>query len=165
MLRKSIVRFYYYKSQDYLNNKLGVEPLSNQMNGRLLFNILRSKKRMIKGLLLDQNIIAGLGNIYVDECLWKSNIHPENISNKISKKKIIKLCKAIKSTLQSSIIANGTTVIDFTFLNGQSGKYSEQLNIFRKEGTPCPACYTIIQKKKVAGRGTHFCPKCQKKQY
>ncbi len=158
-------RFYYYKSQDYLNNKLGVEPLSNQMNSRLLFNILHSKKRMIKGLLLDQNIIAGLGNIYVDECLWKSNIHPENISNKISKKKIIKLCKAIKSTLQSSIIANGTTVIDFTFLNGQSGKYSEQLNIFRKEGTPCPACSTIIQKKKVAGRGTHFCPKCQKKQY
>ena len=58
-----------------------------------------------------------------------------------------------------------TTVIDFTFLNGQSGKYSEQLNIFRKEGNPSPACSTIIQKKKVAGRGTHFCPKCQKKQY
>jgi formamidopyrimidine-DNA glycosylase len=120
---------------------------------------------MIKALLLDQNIIAGLGNIYVDECLWKSNIHPETTSNKIPEKNIIILCKAIKTTLRSSINAQGTTVVDFTFLNGQPGKYSDQLNIFRKQGDSCPKCSEIIRKKKVAGRGTHFCPKCQVKRY
>tara|TARA_X000000368_G_scaffold197448_1_gene155822 strand:+ start:5749 stop:6564 length:816 start_codon:yes stop_codon:yes gene_type:complete len=158
-------RFYYYQSQDYLNNKLGIEPLSNEMNGRILLNILHSKKRIIKALLLDQHIIAGLGNIYVDECLWKSNIHPETISNKIPEKNITILSKMIKSTLQSSIKAKGTTVVDFTFLNGRSGKYSDQLNIFRKEGNPCPKCSEIIIKKKVAGRGTHFCPNCQVIEY
>ena len=158
-------KFYYYKSQDYLNNKLGIEPLSNKLNDRSLLNILHNKKRMIKALLLDQNIIAGLGNIYVDECLWKSNIHPETTSNKISEKNITILCKAIKTTLRSSINAQGTTVVDFTFLNGQSGKYSDQLNIFRRQGDSCPKCSEIIRKKKVAGRGTHFCPKCQVKRY
>ena len=75
------------------------------------------------------------------------------------------LCKTIKSTLKSSINAQGTSIVDFTFLNGQSGKYSDQLNIFRKEGSPCPKCSEIIKKKKIAGRGTHFCPNCQVKQY
>ena len=154
-------RFYYYNSQDYLNNKLGIEPLSNEFNDIWLKNILHNKKRMIKALLLDQNIIAGLGNIYVDECLWKSNIHPQTVSNKIPFKNILILCKEIKSTLQSSINAHGTTVVNFTFLNGQSGKYSDQLNIFGKEGSPCPRCSHTIKKKKIAGRGTHFCPKCQ----
>ena len=158
-------KFYYYKSQNYLNNKLGIEPLSNDMNDRFLLNVLHNKKRMIKALLLDQHIIAGLGNIYVDECLWKSNIHPATISNKIPEKKIIMLCKTIKSTLKSSINAQGTSIVDFTFLNGQSGKFSDQLNIFRKEGSPCPKCSEIIKKKKIAGRGTHFCPNCQVKQY
>ena len=158
-------RFYYYQSQDFLNNTLGIEPLSNEFDDRWLKNTLHNKKKMIKSLLLDQNIIAGLGNIYVDECLWKSNIHPQTVSNKIPIKNTLILCKAIKTTLQSSINAQGTTVVDFTFLNGQSGKYSNQLNIFRKEGQPCPRCSEEIKKKKIAGRGTHFCPKCQIKRY
>ena len=158
-------RFYFYDSQDYLNQKLGVEPLSDEFNESWLKNILRNKSRMIKALLLDQKIIAGLGNIYVDECLWKSKIHPKTISNKIPIKTILILCNEIKRTLQSSINAKGTTIVDFTFLNGQSGKYSNQLNIFGKQGRPCPRCSSIIKKKKIAGRGTHFCPRCQIKRY
>ena len=120
---------------------------------------------MIKALLLDQRIIAGLGNIYVDECLWQSGIHPETKSNKIQKKNISTLCESIKNTLQSSITARGTTIVNFSYLNGRSGKFSNQLQIFGKDGQPCALCTTEIKKKQVAGRGTHYCPRCQKKQY
>ena len=158
-------RFYYYQSQDILDQKLGVEPLSNFFTADWLIKNLHCKKRMIKALLLDQRIIAGLGNIYVDECLWLSRIHPETRSNKIPKKNISTLCESIRNTLQSSITAHGTTVVNFSYLNGISGKFSNQLQVFGKDGQPCFVCTTKIKKKKVAGRGTHYCPKCQKKKY
>ena len=158
-------RFYYYTSQDFLDKKLGIEPLGDSFTAEWLIENLRCKKRMIKALLLDQRIIAGLGNIYVDECLWQSGIHPETRSNKIQKKNIRFLCESIKNTLQSSITARGTTVVNFSFLNGKTGKFSNQLQVFGKDGQPCVICTTEIKKKRVAGRGTHFCPRCQKKQY
>jgi len=97
-------RFYYYTSQDFLDKKLGIEPLGDSFTAEWLIENLRCKKRMIKALLLDQRIIAGLGNIYVDECLWQSGIHPETRSNKIQKINISTLCESIKNTLQSSIL-------------------------------------------------------------
>ena len=120
---------------------------------------------MIKALLLDQRLIAGLGNIYVDECLWQSGIHPETKSNKIPKKNISTLRDSIRNTLELSITARGTTVVNFSYLNGKSGKFSSQLHVFGKDGQPCAICATEIKKKRVAGRGTHFCPSCQKKRY
>jgi formamidopyrimidine-DNA glycosylase len=158
-------RFYYYTSQDIMDEKLGIEPLGDFFTADWLIKNLHCKKRMIKALLLDQRIIAGLGNIYVDECLWQSRIHPETRSNKISKKNISTLCESIRNTLQLSIAAHGTTVVNFSYLNGRSGKFSNQLQVFGKDGQPCTICATEIKKKWVAGRGTHFCPKCQKKRY
>jgi len=158
-------RFYYYTSGDFLDKKLGIEPLGEDFTAEWLIENLHCKKRMIKALLLDQRIIAGLGNIYVDECLWQSGIHPETKSNKIQKKNISTLCESIKNTLQSSIAAHGTTIVNFSYLNGRSGKFSNQLQIFGKDGQPCALCKTEIKKKQVAGRGTHYCPRCQKKQY
>ena len=158
-------RFYYYTSKDFLDKKLGIEPLGDDFTAEWLIANLHCKKRMIKALLLDQRIIAGLGNIYVDECLWQSGIHPETKSNKIQKKNISNLCESIKNTLQSSITAHGTTIVNFSYLNGRSGKFSNQLKIFGKDGQPCALCTTEIKKKQVAGRGTHYCPRCQKKQY
>jgi formamidopyrimidine-DNA glycosylase len=158
-------RFYYYTSQNLLDKKLGIEPLGDSFTADWLIKNLHRTKRMIKALLLDQRIIAGLGNIYVDECLWLSGIHPETKSSKIPKKNISTLCESIRSTLQSSINAHGTTVVNFSYLNGRSGKFSDQLQVFGKDGLPCTKCRSEIVKKRVCGRGTHFCPKCQKKRY
>ena len=85
--------------------------------------------------------------------------------NTLPKKNISTLCESIRNTLQSSITAHGTTVVNFSYLNGISGKFSNQLQVFGKAGQPCFVCTTKIIKKKVAGRGTHYCPKCQKKKY
>ena len=158
-------RFYYYTSQEFLDKKLGIEPLGASFTAAWLIKNLHGKKRMIKALLLDQRILAGLGNIYVDECLWQSGIHPETISNKIPKNNIISLHDSIRNTLQSSINARGTTVVNFSYLNGRSGEFSSQLQVFGKDGHPCTICATEIKKKRVAGRGTHYCPGCQKKRY
>ena len=123
---------------------------------------LKKKKRNIKALLLDQSFLSGLGNIYVDESLWASNIHPNSISCFIPKRKVIQLHNNIRVILSESIKQLGTTFINFTFLNGQSGNYSNELKIFGKQGKPCKKCLNKVKKIKVAGRGTHVCNKCQK---
>ena len=110
---------------------------------------------------MDQKCVSGLGNIYVDESLWASGIHPNSISCHIPKQKIILLHKNIRRILQESIEQLGTTFISFTFLNGQSGNYSNELKIFGKQGCKCEKCKNIIIKLKVSGRGTHVCKKCQ----
>ena len=123
---------------------------------------MKKKKRNIKALLLDQSFLSGLGNIYVDESLWASNIHPNSISCCIPKRKVIQLHNNIRVILSESIKQLGTTFINFTFLNGQSGNYSNELKIFGKQGDPCEKCLNEVKKIKVAGRGTHVCNKCQK---
>ena len=120
------------------------------------------KKRNIKALLLDQSFISGLGNIYVDESLWESGIHPNSISCSIPKSKILNLHNSIQNILREAINQLGTTFINFSFLNGQSGNYSNELKIFGKQGEVCKNCSSIIKKIKVAGRGTHICSNCQK---
>ena len=112
--------------------------------------------------MLDQSFLSGLGNIYVDESLWASNIHPNSISCFIPKQKVIQLHKNIRIILSESIKQLGTTFINFTFLNGQSGNYSNELKIFGKQGDPCEKCLNEVKKIKVAGRGTHVCRQCQK---
>ena len=155
-------RIYKYDNLNLINEKHGPEPLEDEFTSDWLLNSLRSKKRNIKALLLDQSFLSGLGNIYVDESLWASKIHPNSISCYIPKKKIILLHKNIREILRESIKQLGTTFISFTFLNGQSGNYSNELKIFGKQGTSCIKCSNIIEKIKVAGRGTHVCRKCQK---
>ena len=111
--------------------------------------------------ILDQKVIAGLGNIYVDECLWKSKIDPNSISNAIPKKKAASLHFNIRQTLQNAIKKQGTTIIDFT-VNGESGKYTNELQVFGREDLSCFTCKNKIIKVRVAGRGTYICQRCQK---
>jgi len=155
-------RIYKYDDLKLINEKHGPEPLEDDFTSKWLLTSLKSRKRNIKALLLDQSFISGLGNIYVDESLWASNIHPNSISCYIPKKKIITLHKNIREILSKSIKQLGTTFINFTFLNGQSGNYSNELKIFGKQSKPCEKCSNKIKKIKVAGRGTHVCNKCQK---
>tara|TARA_Y100000588_G_C13599568_1_gene646471 strand:+ start:21 stop:482 length:462 start_codon:yes stop_codon:yes gene_type:complete len=145
-----------------INKKHGPEPLDDNFTFDSFFPLLKTKKRNIKSLLLDQKIIAGLGNIYVDESLWASGIHPNSISNLIPQKKVKLLHRNIKNILIDAIQKNGTTIINFS-VNGESGKYANELKIYGRTTLDCFVCQNTIKKIRVAGRGTYICTKCQKK--
>lgn len=145
-----------------IKQTLGIEPLSDKFNFDWCKQHFLIKNRQIKALLLDQSFIAGLGNIYIDEALWMSKIHPLQISSKISSKKLRNLHESIINILTKSIRYHGTTIRDFVFEGFRIGDYSSQLQVFNKTGLPCPRCYKPIIKLKVASRGTHICINCQR---
>lgn len=155
-------RFYYYDSLDYINKKLGVEPLSKNFTGNWLYKYLQKSNRQLKPLLLDQSFIAGLGNIYVDEALWSAKLHPQQIGSSVSRKKSDILHDAIQRLLQIAIDNQGTTIINFYFGEGKKGSFGEQLKVFGRQDKNCTRCKTIIKKIRVAQRGTHICPRCQR---
>ena len=155
-------RFYLYRNIEPIDKRHGPEPLENSFTSECLINLIKSKKRNIKALLLDQSIIAGLGNIYVDESLWKSKIHPNSLSHQIPKKRLENLHQNIRTILANAIEQNGTTIIDFS-VNGESGKYANELKVYGRNNSKCICCNQKIKKIRVAGRGTYICLKCQKK--
>ena len=155
-------RFYYYDSMDYINQKLGVEPLSKDFTGDWQYKNLQRSKRQLKPLLLDQSIIAGLGNIYVDEALWFAKLHPQQLGFSVSRKKSNTLHQTIQRLLQAAIDNQGTTIINFYFGEGKKGNFREQLQVFGQQDKNCPRCKSVIEKIRVAQRGTHICPKCQR---
>ena len=156
-------RLYFYQDLTPIEDRLGPEPLSNAFDKEYLINQTHSKKRMIKPLLLDQSFIAGLGNIYVDESLWLSKIHPKKPAFKISSQKLTALHSAIQSVLNRAIEHKGTTIINFVYGENLSGDFKKKLSVFSRVGKPCLRCKTNIKKTYVGQRGTHFCPRCQRK--
>lgn len=156
-------RFYLYDSIDYLNSKLGIEPFWKDFTEKWLINNLQKKNRQMKQLLLDQSFIVGLGNIYTDEALWYSKIHPLSKSDTIPIKKIKELYKAIKKVLSESISMGGTTIRDYTYDYSYVGNYALNLKAYGRKGKKCKRCDTLITKYKIAQRGTFVCTKCQKK--
>ena len=155
-------RAYICKSLDWLEKSLGIEPLSKKLTNNWLIAKLYQHNRMIKSLLLDQKMIAGLGNIYIDEILWYAKIHPKSISSKISRKKIDTLSKGIKSILKNAINYKGTTFIDFKYGKNEKGNFANELKVFNKENEPCARCNKPLTKIFVSQRGTYFCKECQK---
>lgn len=155
-------RFYLYPNLDYLNQKLGIEPLDPTFCDDWLIKNLRSRQRRIKSLLLDQKFIVGLGNIYTDEALWHAKIHPLSRANEIPKSKVKKLRAGIVEILQESIALGGSTIKDYTYDFDFVGSYDLNLKVYGRKNEPCPRCATPILKQIIAQRGTYFCPKCQK---
>ena len=155
-------RIEFHQNIEFLNKKLGIEPFSKKLTPQYLLNKLSKRTGPIKSALLNQSIIAGIGNIYADEILWKIQIHPNKVANKLSINKLTELISATQETLQQAIDAMGTTFINFSFDNGSKGNYGTQLNIFNKKGKNCNRCSKVIKKIKCAGRGTYFCSSCQK---
>lgn len=141
---------------------LGPEPTNETFDETTFYNTLQTKKRAIKPLLLDQTIVAGLGNIYVDEALFLANIHPLRIANSLKKYEVSKLHKAIIKVLGDAVEAGGTTIRSYQNALGEAGTFQVNLSVYGKKGIPCIHCGTPIEKIKVAQRGTHFCPKCQR---
>jgi formamidopyrimidine-DNA glycosylase len=154
-------RLYYYETLDVINSKLGIEPLSNEFTLYWLYSNLKSGKRQMKPLLLDQSFIAGLGNIYVDEALWAAKIHPQQICSSVSRQKARTLHSSITDLLATAIKNRGTTIINFYFGEGKSGNFRDQLKVFGRQDQDCPRCSKKFVKMRVAQRGTHLCPHCQ----
>ncbi|WHY82366.1 DNA-formamidopyrimidine glycosylase [Siminovitchia fortis] len=142
--------------------KLGPEPFSPLCSPEYLKSEFQKTERIIKAVLLDQSIVAGLGNIYADEVLYKAKIHPERKAKTLTEKEIGKLCHEMVQTLEDSISAGGSSVNTYMDSMGLSGSYQERLQVYGRNGEACIDCGTILEKTKAAGRGTHFCPTCQK---
>jgi formamidopyrimidine-DNA glycosylase len=143
--------------------KVGPEPLDANFTVDLFIErLMRRKNSNIKAALLDQTVIAGVGNIYADESLWAAKIHPASLVGNVPKAKLVALYNSVRDVLNLSIQKGGSTDKNYVDAEGKKGSYLSFANVFRKEGQPCPRCGTPIEKIRVAGRGTHICPKEQK---
>lgn len=146
---------------DTFIKKLAKEPWAITVD-ELYEKLQRHKNSSVKPTILDQTIICGLGNIYADEALFMSHIHPERKCGTITKEEVKQLIKNAKDVMEKSIASGGSTMATYVKADGTKGDYLELFaQVFRKEGQPCPRCGTKIIKTKVAGRGTHLCPHCQ----
>jgi formamidopyrimidine-DNA glycosylase len=141
--------------------KLAVDPFSPEFTVEYLAHKLQKVRRPIKTALLDQSIVAGLGNIYADEALFKSGILPTTICTNLDKKQIERLTTAIIDVLAASIAAGGTTFSNFLNVKGVNGNYGGEAWVYNRAGEPCRVCGNFIQRMKLGGRSSHFCDRCQ----
>jgi formamidopyrimidine-DNA glycosylase len=143
--------------------ELGPEPFDERFTATELFHKLRKRSSPIKAVLLDQTCVAGLGNIYVDESLFLAGIHPEAPASALNRKQVEALHTGIRYVLSRAIEAGGTSIRTYVNGYGRHGEFQIELNVYSREGQACRKCGTPIEKSRVAGRGTHVCPKCQRR--
>ena len=148
----------------FVAKKLGLEPMDPGYTLEYFTNQLQRRSRTtIKAAILDQTVIAGIGNIYADDSLFTARIMPDRRVNSLSPAELKALHKATQQVITQAIAAGGTSFSDFYQLDGSLGQYWKDRKVYQRTGETCPRCKnTVIQKTKVAGRGTHFCPNCQK---
>lgn len=141
--------------------KLGPDPFSTQFTVEYFSNQLRNRRRAIKTALLDQSIVAGIGNIYADEALFFSGIPPTTLCTQLTAEQLARLRTAILQVLQASIDVGGTTFSNFLNVQGVNGNYGGVAWVYNRAGEPCRVCTTPILRLKLTGRSAHFCPQCQ----
>ncbi len=148
---------------DSLVGRLGPEPLSPDFTlAGFKVELRRHPRAPIKSVILDQSTVAGVGNIYADESLHLAKLHPARLAGGLAPAEIKRLYGAIKAILADGVAHGGTSFAHYVNALGGKGDYLAHARVFRRQGQPCPVCGTIIEKIRVAGRGTHICPKCQK---
>lgn len=140
----------------------GPEPIDADFDIDWFVTHVRKRKAPIKAVLLDQSFVAGLGNIYVDEALWRAQVKPTRLANSLTKKEAVAIATASGNVMRESIAVGGTTFQHFKDTGGANGNFTDYLKVFGKQNTACERCGGIIKKIRCAGRGTHYCPKCQK---
>lgn len=141
---------------------LGPEPFSQEFSVAYLQEQLQQRHRPVKNALLDQAIVAGIGNIYADEALFLSHIRPQKLCTSLNRSQIKQLHSNILKVLQDSIEANGTSFSTFRNVAGVNGNYGGIAWVYGRDGQPCRTCGAVIERLKLAGRSAHFCPKCQR---
>jgi formamidopyrimidine-DNA glycosylase len=146
---------------EFFASRLGVEPLSPDFTAEALRALARGRRAPVKSFLLTQERIAGMGNIYADEALFRARIHPLRPIGTLRRPQIEALRDAVVETLAAGIDAKGASIDDFRHTDGARGAFQERFLVHTREGEPCPRCGTPIRKLRAAGRGTYICPKCQ----
>ncbi|PIV64984.1 MAG: DNA-formamidopyrimidine glycosylase [Candidatus Nealsonbacteria bacterium CG01_land_8_20_14_3_00_12] len=142
--------------------KLGPEPLERSFTFEKFKGVLAKQRGKIKQVLMDQTVIAGIGNIYSDEILWMAKVHPFKEIKRLSDEEIKKIYEAMGKILPKAIELGGESISDFRRISGEKGYFDKERKVYRREGEKCSRCGTIIKKAKLAGRSAHFCPRCQK---
>ncbi|MBI1792042.1 MAG: bifunctional DNA-formamidopyrimidine glycosylase/DNA-(apurinic or apyrimidinic site) lyase [Acidobacteria bacterium] len=141
--------------------RLGPDPI--EIEGGPFIERLRARRSMVKPLLLNQSFLRGIGNIYADEALFRARIHPRAIASGLSRARAGRLHAAIREVLLEAIDQGGSSISDYVDADGREGSFQDRHRVYGRGGEPCPACKTAIRRILVAQRGTHFCPRCQRR--
>ncbi|RYV03797.1 DNA-formamidopyrimidine glycosylase [Shewanella sp. OPT22] len=144
-----------------LLQKLGPEPLTKAFNVEQLTTVLENKKKAIKLCLMDNHIVVGVGNIYANEALFRSQIHPQTPANRVDQDKLVQLVEAVKEILAFAIKQGGTTLKDFTNADGKPGYFAQKLHVYGRGNQPCTECGDLLSEIKLGQRTTVFCEHCQ----
>jgi formamidopyrimidine-DNA glycosylase len=148
---------------EYFASRLGVEPLSPDFTADALRALARGRRQPVKAFLLTQERVAGVGNIYADEALFRARIHPQRPVGTLRRSQVEALRDAVVETLEAGIDAKGASIDDYRQVDGAEGSFQDRFLVHTREGEPCPRCGTTIQKLRAAGRGTYVCPRCQRR--
>ena len=148
---------------DYFSSRLGVEPLGPDFTADALRALARGRRQPVKAFLLSQERVAGVGNIYGDEALFRARIHPLRAVGTLRRAQIGALRDAVVETLEQGIDAKGASIDDYRHIDGAEGSFQDRFLVYSRAGEPCPRCGTPIQKLRAAGRGTYVCPNCQRR--
>jgi formamidopyrimidine-DNA glycosylase len=148
--------------EPYVGAKNGPEPLGSAFTSTWLADRLTVRRAALKAVLLDQRVVAGLGNIYADEALWRAQLNPLRAANSLRGEEVRRLHRAIRAALRLGIARQGSTLSDYAAPDGSRGAMQQEFRVYGREGEPCPRCRTPIAKARVGGRGTWYCPHCQR---
>jgi formamidopyrimidine-DNA glycosylase len=155
-------RLYLVKDAEEVVGRLGPEPLAAEFTPQLFAHLLTNRRGALKPLLLNQRFLAGLGNIYTDEALFVAGLHPQRRADTLNPEEVGRLCTAIRLVLKEGLRDGGTTLEAYRRPNEEKGRHQERLQVFRRTGGPCPRCGATIERIVLGGRGTYFCPRCQR---
>jgi formamidopyrimidine-DNA glycosylase len=149
------------EAEPHLDARVGIEPLEAVFTAARLGERLETRRAPVKAALLDQRTLAGMGNIYVDEALWRARINPLRPAESLDRDEVRRLHRGIRAALEHGIARQGSTLRDYALPDGGSGSMQDEFRVYGREGEPCERCGMPIAKTRVAGRGTWFCPSCQ----
>jgi formamidopyrimidine-DNA glycosylase len=147
--------------EPYLAIRVGAEPLGTRFTAKELATRLAGRRAPVKSAILDQRTVAGVGNIYADEALWRARIHPLRAAGELEPVELRALHRGIRRALEMGIARHGATLRDYAQPNGAAGSMQHEFKVYGREDEPCPRCGSAIVKTRVAGRGTWYCPQCQ----
>jgi formamidopyrimidine-DNA glycosylase len=147
--------------EPFLDARLGAEPLARRFTARALAARLEGRRAPVKAALLDQRTLAGMGNIYVDEALWRARIHPLRPARDLDEDEIRRLHRGVRRALEAGLARQGATLRNYAKPDGGSGRMQDEFRVYGRAGEPCPRCGTPIEKTRAGGRGTWYCPSCQ----
>jgi len=155
-------RIWLVDKSEEITGELGPEPLENSFTPECLAQILAKRHGPIKALLTDQTLIAGIGNMYADEALFAAGIHPLRAGSSLTENEIKRLHRAIQQVLEAGIYHKGASIVNYYRPDGSEGTAHNEFKVAHQRGKPCPVCGGPVERILVRGRGTYFCPKCQK---